>query len=145
MSVTAVSPNGQRWWLYLSDAETLVSTREPGQAVAQSAREEPVQLSQSRQKAYKWIVDDGGAFSRVEADLAAAYHTLMVFQLPDGSEHVALLDDTGVATIEPFEGGGRRLRTTILVRGGRPLVVDSRFPLPPWAQQSSDRYRRGVR
>lgn len=142
MSLTASTPTGERWFLYASDeTPTLTSTKFPSVDVAAQAYDSPVQLSTDGTKAFQWIVNSAGTFSRQEVEKAAAYfYSYLPLRTPAGVEKAILLDNVGDVTIEAFEPSARRLTSILLKRGDRLVVADNRFLLP--AQQGT---RRGGR
>lgn len=133
MSLTASTPTGERFWLYASDeVPTLTTTQSPSIDVAAQAYDSPVQLSTDGTKAFRWIVNTAGTFSRQAVDRAAAiFFSYLPLRTPAGVEKAILLDNTGVITIEAFEPSTRRLTTVLLKRGPYVYVPDSRFPAPP--------------
>lgn len=130
MGITAVSPNGTRWYRTLeNDTPALSSTAFPSRRY--SLFDAPVQLSQSRQTAWRWVVDNSGAFTPLSASPAAATVEAIEFVSPSGLSYALRLDDAGAQSLGLWPSGLQPTWPLRLAGPDGPLYVqDERFPPP---------------
>lgn len=135
MSVSAIAPNGVRWFLYASDeTPTLTPTRAPAPGlIADNIYDDVVFLSTNKTAARRWIVDNVGTFSLKVEEVPYGRTEYVEFLTPADVRWVVGLNDDGTLYTELFTSNvpkARQLVTTVMHKGKMVWVSDNRLPPP---------------
>lgn len=131
MGVTALAPDGKRWFVGVTNAGSLdTPTQFPSGALSLTAVDSPIQLSTDQTTAWKWEVSNAGSFTRRSVPVASGTINWMEFLSPNGTSYALELNNSGTPTVTAFPARLRPSYNVLILGQDKLYVPDARFPLP---------------